>query len=140
MKNLAFAIATLIGIGGAVGVLAPAELVWIAQRSASSSAFYLIAAVRVAFGLVLISVAPASRAPRPLRVLGYLIVVAGLATALTALVAMARAVAIIEWWLHQGSGWLRLAALFVLVLGGFVAYACAPGVGVSRSRTPEAGH
>jgi hypothetical protein len=46
-------------------------LVWIAQQFVTSDAFYVIATVRIAFGLVLISGASASRAPKALRVLGY---------------------------------------------------------------------
>ena len=108
------------------GVVVPSGLVWIAEHSVTSGAFYLIATVRVAFGLVLISVASVSRAPKTLRVLGYLILIAGIATALTGVVAMERARAIIEWWLQQGSGVVRLAGVVLLALGGFVAYACAP--------------
>ena len=126
MKNVAFVVALLILAVGAVGILVPSSLVWIAQHSVTSGAFYIIATVRVALGLVLISVASLSRAPKALRVLGYLIVIAGIATALTGLLAIERARAIIEWWLQQGSGVVRLAGVLVLALGGFVAYTCAP--------------
>jgi hypothetical protein len=126
MKTLAFVVTLVIMAVGAVGVVVPSGLVWIAQHSVTSGAFYLIATVRVAFGLVLISVASVSRAPKTLRVLGYLILIAGITTALTGVAAMERARAIIEWWLQQGSGVVRLAGVVVLALGGFVAYACAP--------------
>ena len=91
MKTLAFGVALVIMAVGAVGVVVPSDLIWIAQRSLTSGAFYVIATVRVAFGLVLISVASVSRAPKTLRVLGYLIVIAGITTALTGLVAIERA-------------------------------------------------
>ena len=126
MKTLAFGVTLVIMAVGAVGVVAPSGLVWVAQHSVTSGAFYVIATVRVAFGLVLISVASVSRAPRTLRVLGYLILIAGITTALTGLVAMDRARAIVEWWLQQGSGVVRLTGVVVLAVGGFVAYACAP--------------
>ena len=111
---------------GAIGMLAPSLLVWIAQHAVSSGAFYVIATVRMAFGLVLISVASASRAPRSLRILGYVILVAGIATALTGLVGIERARASIDWWLQQGSGVIRATSVLLLALGCFVAYACAP--------------
>jgi uncharacterized membrane protein YidH (DUF202 family) len=111
---------------GAVGVVVPSGLVWIAQHSLTSGAFYVIAIARIALGLVLIAVASVSRAPKTLRVLGYFIVIAGIATALMGLAGMERARAIIEWWLQQGSGVVRLTGVVVLALGGFVAYACAP--------------
>ena len=126
MKNLAFVVALLILAVGAVGILVPSGLVWIAQHSVTSGVFYVIAAVRVAFGAVLISVASVTRTPKTLRVLGYLVLIAGIATALTGLLAIERARAIIEWWLQQGSGGVRLVGALVLALGGFVAYACAP--------------
>jgi hypothetical protein len=126
VKALAFVIGLCILTVGAVGIVAPSGLVWIATQFVTSEAFYVLAAVRVAFGLVLISAASASRAPRALRILGYAIVIAGATTALTGLLAIGRARASIEWWLHQGSGVVRLTGVAVLALGGFVAYACAP--------------
>ena len=124
MKTLAFVIGLLICAVGAAGIIAPSGLVWIAEHFVSSGAFYVIAAVRVAFGLILVSVASVSRAPRTLRVLGYLILLAGIATALTGLVAIERARAVIEWWLQQGYGVVRLTGVVVLAVGTFVAYAC----------------
>ena len=126
MKTLAFVVALVIMAVGALGILVPSGLVWIAEHSLTSGAFYVIATVRVAFGLVLISVASVSRVPKTLRVLGCLILVAGITTALTGLLAIERARAIIEWWSQQGPGVVRLTGIPVLALGGFVAYACAP--------------
>jgi uncharacterized membrane protein len=126
MKNLAFAAALLILALGVVGVLMPSGLVWIARHSVTPGAFYLIAAVRVFLGLVLITVAAASRAPKALLILGYIILFAGIATALAGLLAIERVQVIIDWWVQQGSWLVRLSAVPVLALGGFVAYACAP--------------
>jgi hypothetical protein len=126
MRILAFVVGLGIATLGAVGILAPSGLVWIAQHFVSSGAFYLVAVVRVALGLVLISVASVSRAPKALRALGYVAVIAGIATALMALLGMGRARAIVDWWLQQGSGLVRLTGVLVLAVGSFVAYACAP--------------
>jgi hypothetical protein len=126
VKTLAFLIGLFIAAVGAVGMVAPSGLVWVAEHSATSGAFYVIATVRVAFGLVLISAASVSRAPKTLLVLGCLILIAGVTTALMGLVAMDRAHAIIEWWLRQESGVVRLSGIPLLALGGFIAYACAP--------------
>ena len=126
MKNLAFVVSLCIVTVGGVGILAPSSLVWIAQHSVTSGVFYLIATVRVAFGLVLISAASASRAPKAVRVLGYVILIAGITTALTGLLAIGRARDIIDWWWQLGSGAVRLTGVLVLALGGFIAYACAP--------------
>ena len=126
MKTLAFVFGLCISAVGASGILAPSGLVWIAQHFVTSGSFYILAAVRMAFGLILISVAPASRAPKVLRVLGFVILVLGIMTALTGLVAMERARGAIEWWLQQGPGLIRLTSVFILTLGGFIAYVCAP--------------
>jgi hypothetical protein len=126
VNKLAFVLGGCIAAVGIGGLVAPSGLVWIARHSVTSGAFYLIAAVRVAFGLVLVSAASASRAPRTLRIMGYVIVVAGLATALTGLVSIERARTIIDWWLQQGVGMIRVTAVVLVALGGFVAYACLP--------------
>lgn len=126
MKALAFLFGLCITAIAVVGILVPDSLVWLAQRFATPSAFYGLAAVRIAFGLLLISVAPASRATKSLRALGYVIVVLGVATALAGLVAIGPARAAIDGWLHQGRGVLRLTGGLLLALGGFIAYACAP--------------
>jgi hypothetical protein len=126
MRDLAFVFGLCIAAFGGVGIIAPSSLVWIAQHFVTSGAFYLIAAARAIFGLVLISVASASRAPKAIRVLGYVILTAGITTAMMGLLAIGRARDIIDWWLQLGSGVVRLTGVLVLALGGFIAYACAP--------------
>ena len=134
MKTVAFVVGLCISAFGAVGIVAPSGSVWLAQHFVTSRAFYVIATIRIVFGLILISVASASRAPKALRVLGYVILILGITTALTGLVAIERARGIIEWWLQQGSGLTRLTSVFLLALGGFVAYACAPQRGEATVR------
>jgi hypothetical protein len=85
VKTLAFAFGLCIAAVGAVGIVVPASLVWIAQYFVTSGAFVALAAVRIVLGLILISVAPMSRAPTGLRILGYVIVILGITTALTGL-------------------------------------------------------
>ena len=126
MKNVAFVVALVIAALGAVGILAPSSLVWIAEHSVTAGAFYVIAAVRVALGLVLISAAPGTRMPRTIHVLGYVVLVAGVLTALVGLVDMENARALIAWWMQHGSGAVRLTGVLVLAVGGFIAWACAP--------------
>jgi hypothetical protein len=128
LKTLAFVFGLCISAVGAVGILAPSGLVWVAQQFVTSGGFgfYVIATVRIALGLILISVAPDSRAPKALLVLGYVILILGITTALTGLMAIGPAQGAIEWWLQQGSVVFRLTALLVLALGGFIAFACAP--------------
>ncbi len=126
MKTLAFVFGLCVAAVGAVGILAPSSLFWIAQHFVTPSAFYVVATVRVAFGLILILVASTSRAPKAVRVLGYVILIAGITTALTGRLAIGRASAIVEWWLQQGSGVVRLTGVLILALGSFIVYTCAP--------------
>ena len=126
MKLLAFGIGLAIAIFGAAGIFFPTGLTWIANHVVTSGAFYVIAAIRIGFGLVLISVAADSRAPKAIRVLGYLIVISGITAAVVGLVGIGQAHQIIDWWIEQGTGVTRLTSVLVLALGGFVAYACAP--------------
>jgi len=61
VKTVAFVFGLCIGPVGVIGILAPSGLVWLAQHFVTSGAFYVVATVRIAFGLILISVASASR-------------------------------------------------------------------------------
>ena len=126
MKNLAFIFGLCILAVGLMGVIAPASLVWLAQRFASPAPFYVLAAVRLAFGLVLISVAPKSRVPRALRAVGYIVVFLGVITMIAGFAAVEPARAAIDSWTHQRAAILRVTALIIVALGGFLAYACAP--------------
>ena len=128
MKTLAFVLGLCISAVGMVGILVPSSLLWLAGSFVSSGdvGFYIIATVRIAFGLILISVASASRVPKALRILGYVILLFGITTALMGLVAVQEGEAAIDWWSHQSSGIWRLTGGLVLALGAFVAYACAP--------------
>jgi hypothetical protein len=129
LKTLAFLFALFVSAVGVVGMLVPSALVWVARQFVASGGFgfYVVAAVRIAFSLILISAASASRAPKALRVLGFIILILGVTTALTGFVAIGRAERAIEWWLQQGPGVMRLTGLPILILGGFIAFACAPG-------------
>jgi hypothetical protein len=123
VKTLAFVIALCILVVAIVGILAPSSIVWLAQRALAPAALYAAAGIRLALAIVLISAAPASRAPRTLRALAGILLVAAIATPI---VGVERAPAIIEWWTQLGLGVVRLTGILLLAFGGFVAYACAP--------------
>lgn len=82
----------------------------------------IIAALRVAFGLVLVLVAPSSRAPKTLRALGAVVLVAGLATPLFG---VERTRGIVDWAAAQNAALIRGAAAVVLTVGSFIAFAVA---------------
>ena len=123
---LAFIIGLGISAVGVVGIIAPSVLFWIARHFVTSAAFYVLAAGRIAFGLVLVSAASASRTPRALRIMGFVIVLLGVTTALTGLMAVGQARDAIEWWSQQGPGFARVTCLALIALGGFITWACDP--------------
>ena len=67
---------------GALGVLAPGVLLEFGRTVLAPQAMYGVAAVRVVFGALLILVARESRMPLTIRLIGVVIVVAGLITPL----------------------------------------------------------
>ena len=131
MKTLAFAVGLAIAAVGVIGLLEPGALVSISQRFATPMDWYVLGAIRVAFGLLLLSVAKASRMPRALRVVAFIPILAGLGALATPLIGLERARATLEWWSRQGAGVARLSAAALVALGGFVAYACHPARGAA---------
>jgi hypothetical protein len=123
-ESITTSLALLIGLGilalGVVGLLVPERLAVLAEHLATPQGLYVAATLRVAIGLVLLRVAPASRAPLALRVLGWLAVIAGL---VTPFVGVERARDMIEWWLARDSAVVRVWAAVAAAFGGFLLYA-----------------
>jgi len=80
---------------------------------------YSIAALRIAIGLVLVLAAPTSRAPRLLRALGVMVMIAGLSTPWFG---VDRARAIMDRVENAGPSLMRLDAIVGMALGGFLVY------------------
>jgi hypothetical protein len=123
VKSLAFVIGLCIVAVGAIGIVAPSALIWFAERFSAPVDWYAVSAFRAAFGVLLLVVAKDSRAPRALRVVAFVPLLAALSMPF---VGVERARAIVDRWALQGAGIVRLTVIPVLALGGFVAYACAP--------------
>jgi hypothetical protein len=117
---LAFAIMLI----GGVGVVAPSDLPAFAQSLVDPTALYVVAAVRVAFGVVLVFAAHGSRMPKTLRALGVAIIVVG---ALTPFFGLEHARTLLGWWASRPLWFMRLWPLLAVAFGGFVAYAVRPG-------------
>lgn len=113
-------VALLLALTGLTGVFAPNRLMTISQYFVTPVGIYVVAALRICIGLVLARVAPVSRAPKTLRILGVIAVVGGVTTLF---LGTERAQAILEWLSAQGPAFIRFWAGFALVLGGFIAYA-----------------
>ncbi|OGL29919.1 MAG: hypothetical protein A3G44_08385 [Candidatus Rokubacteria bacterium RIFCSPLOWO2_12_FULL_73_47] len=123
MWRVALVLSLLVAALGALGVVAPARLVGVVRRLESPGGLYAAAALRVVLGVALVLTAPTSRAPEVVRLLGAVIVVAGL---VTPLVGVARFRRLREWWSARGPIFMRVWAGFALVLGLWLAYAVAP--------------
>jgi len=122
MVFVAFALSLLVAVLGAVGIVVPASLLTIARPFLTPAGLYAAALIRLVLGTTLFVAAPTSRAPKTLRILSVVIIVAGL---ITPLIGVERTRAIVEWWAGQGAAFLRVWAGVALAFGLSLAYAVA---------------
>jgi hypothetical protein len=118
-KLLATVMAALIAAIGVVGVAFPSVLLEFGQSLQTPGALLVAAVIRIIFGAVLVWVASAARMPRTLRVIGFLVIVAGV---LTPLFGVERFQAILSWLSSQGPLFMRAWASTAVIFGLFVAY------------------
>lgn len=121
MRSAAWLVAVFTMVVGLVGLISPESLTT-ARRLyfATPVGFYAAGALRVAMGLVVIGCAPASRAPRMLRLLGAVMCLQAVSATL---LGPDRARAVLEWESLQGAALLRVGAAVALAAGGYVAFA-----------------
>jgi len=120
MRVLTVLIGLFIMIVGVVGVAAPSALLKAADYVTTPIGLYAAAALRIGIGIVLILVAPTTRAPRLIRALGVFVVAAGV---ITAFVGVDRARAIVALETAQGTILIRLGAALAVAFGGFIVFA-----------------
>ena len=80
MRLLGLVIGALVILAGATSFAAPDLRLALESWVTTPAGLYAITALRIAIGLVFVVAAPASRAPRTLRVLGLIAIIAGLMT------------------------------------------------------------
>ena len=119
MRVTGLGIGVLIVVAGAIGVVAPDVLLSVGRSIITPGGLYAITALRIGIGLVFVLEAPASRAPRTLRVLGVLVIIAGLATPWFG---VARSLAVMDWWGSLGPSLRRLEAGVPVAFGAFLVY------------------
>ena len=116
-------VATLMSLAaagmGLLGLAAPDVLLGFGASLISPPALYWVAAVRVLFGALLIFIAAESRTPKTLRVVGGVIIIAGL---LTPLFGSERGREILDWLSARGPLAFRFMALLPLIVGLLLAY------------------
>jgi hypothetical protein len=115
---------TLLGLvvvgAGLLGLFSPDELLTIGRDVLTPTGLSVIAFIRVCVGLLLISLATASRMPKTVRILGGISLIAGVATPFFG---VDRSVSVLNWWAAQGPVVERLAGLVLVGMGAFMIYA-----------------
>lgn len=122
MKLLGFLVALSIICIGLVALVAPDRFMAAAGYTVTPKGLYLIAVLRVIFGVVLLTAASASRLPRTIRVIGGIALLAGLTTPL---MGAEQARAILDWSAARGTGLIRVWGAIALLAGSLITYAFA---------------
>ena len=128
MKLLAITFGVIFAGIGIVGIAAPSLIEQFGRSMLTPTSIYVIGALRIFVGIVLYVVAPVSRVPVTLRVIGVLVIVAGL---FTPAFGVQRSMAILDWVSGQGPWFMRALLCIPVAFGAFIAYA------LSSPRTPR---
>lgn len=102
---------------GVFGLVSPAGMSRFVSRFRSPAGFWTAVVLRLAFGVVLWRVAPASRAPAVLRALGVVSAASALALLL---MGIPRFQAILSWWSRQSTVLVRVWSAVAVGLGAFL--------------------
>ncbi|QFY41973.1 DUF4175 domain-containing protein [Candidatus Methylospira mobilis] len=105
---------------GALGIISPAKLLGFVRGFDSLAGLYAAAAFRIVLGIALLYAAPVSHMPGLIRILGMVILAAGLVLPFIGLNRFHR---IVAWWCSQGLTVIRVWAGFVFAFGLFLVYA-----------------
>ena len=119
---MALLIGVLLVVQGILGLAAPGRVRENYPFHSNASPDVLAAVLRVVIGVVLVRAAPGSRAPRFLRVFGFIIIIGGL---LTPFIGVWAAQHILGWWSAGGPAVVRVFAGVSLALGLLIVYAVA---------------
>jgi hypothetical protein len=124
MRHIVVAIGVVVLALGVAGVVAPEVILQITKPLVTQPMLWVIGAVRVAAGLIMIAAARSSRLPTALRVLGVFILLAGIATPLTG---VEHSRALVDWWAAKGPMVMRATMGVAVAFGAFLIYAAGPG-------------
>ena len=124
MNRLAMVVALLVLVVGVLGITAPDNLVTIGRYVVTPTGLYLVAALRVSIGLMLMLAAEKSRMRRTVRVLGGFILIAGITTPIFG---VDRSRVVFDWWASQGPLIIRVPAVSAAAFGAFLIYAIGSG-------------
>jgi hypothetical protein len=113
----------LVILASAISFAAPDLRLSLERSVMTPAGLDAIAALRIAIGLLFVLAAPPSRAPRTLRLLGLIVIIAGLTTPWFG---VARAQAVLNSLASAGPWLMRLDAVVGMALGGFLVYVFRP--------------
>ena len=119
MRLLGLVIGVVVIVGSAISFAVPDLRLALERSVLTPAGLDAIAVLRIAIGLVLVLAAPASRAPRTLRVLGLVVIVAGL---MTPWFGVARGRVVLNLLASAGPLLMRVDAGVGMVLGCFLVY------------------
>jgi len=102
---------------GVLGLVSPAKMVSYVSRWQSKTGLWAASIIRLAFGISLWLVAPASRAPVVLQVLAVVSVVSAL---VLPLVGVSRFKSILSWWSSRSPVFIRVWLAVAVVFGVFI--------------------
>ena len=108
---------------GVLGLASPARMVSFVSLWESKTGLWVAFIVRLAFGISLWLVAPASRAPTVLQVLAVVSVVSAL---VLPLLGVSRFKSMLSWWSSQSPGFMRILSAVALVVGVFILWSVVP--------------
>ena len=120
MRILGLTIGLLMICVGVIGVVAPGYYVTGGEYMLTTNRLYIIAAIRITMGVVLLLAASASRLPTTIRVFGVIALVSGVSTPF---IGVERARAVFSWASSFGSGVLRLWGVVALLIGVVISFA-----------------
>ena len=123
MRIVGLVIGALVILASAISIAVPDLRLSLERSAFTPVGLYAIAAMRITVGLVFTVAARASRAPRTVRALGLIVIIAGL---MTPLFGATRAQAVLDWLQNAGPLLMRLDAVVGLALGAFLVYVFRP--------------
>ena len=119
MRLLGLLIGAVVILVSAISLAVPDLKLSLERSAMTPTGLYAIAVLRIAIGLVFVFAAPASRTPRTVRVLGLVVIIAGLTTPWFG---VTRAQGTLNWVASAGPLLMRLDTVVGMALGGFLVY------------------
>ena len=121
MTGIILAFGVFITALGVIGVLRPGELIRFVETIwRSQGGIYLVVALRLGLGAVLIAAAPDTRYPLAIRVLGFVSLLSGVAAAL---MGRRRIESMLDWWTQRSPALIRIWSVAAVAFGAFLSYA-----------------